>query len=209
MERRSALTGCWRMSAPSSRIRPLLGSTIRLIIRSVVVFPQPDGPTRTVIEPSGMSSDSSSTATVPSGYLLVTDSMRIKTGSPPGLGCCGLASGAITQADRAGEFRPPMLRPVIAAGADISQHRPDRGAEDALQVGGDGLGVDEEAEFVDDRALAADDGEADRGVSLVGAEAALDLGDVAGGDPGLREGQHDGGLAAAQFGAGDVHRLEL
>ncbi len=56
-----------------------MGSTILLIIRSVVVLPQPEGPTRTVIERSGISSDSRSTATVPSGYRLVTESIRIKT----------------------------------------------------------------------------------------------------------------------------------
>ena len=33
---------------------PLVGSTIRLIIRSDVVFPQPDGPTKTVMEPLSM-----------------------------------------------------------------------------------------------------------------------------------------------------------
>lgn len=79
MPRRSVLTGCFWMSAPSIRMVPSLGSIIRLIIRRVVVFPQPDGPTRTVMERSGISSDSRSTATVPSGYRLVTESMRIKT----------------------------------------------------------------------------------------------------------------------------------
>jgi hypothetical protein len=48
-------------------------------MRRVVVFPQPDGPTRTVIERSGISNESRSTATVPSGYRLVTESIRIKT----------------------------------------------------------------------------------------------------------------------------------
>lgn len=58
---------------------PSLGSIIRLIMRSVVVLPQPDGPTKTVIERSGISSDRLSTATVPSGYRFVTESIRIKT----------------------------------------------------------------------------------------------------------------------------------
>ena len=57
---------------------PSVGSTIRLIMRRVVVLPQPEGPTRTVIERSGISSESRSTATVPSGYRLVTESIRIK-----------------------------------------------------------------------------------------------------------------------------------
>ncbi|GAA2675043.1 hypothetical protein GCM10010095_26350 [Streptomyces anthocyanicus] len=56
-----------------------MGSTILLIIRRVVVLPQPEGPTNTVIARSGISSDSRSTATVPSGYRLVTESIRIKT----------------------------------------------------------------------------------------------------------------------------------
>ncbi|GGW64441.1 hypothetical protein GCM10010503_47040 [Streptomyces lucensis JCM 4490] len=64
---------------------PSLGSTIRLIIRRVVVLPQPEGPTRTVIARSGMSSDNRSTATVPSGYRFVTESIRIKTPKPFGV----------------------------------------------------------------------------------------------------------------------------
>ena len=58
-------------------MRPDVGSIIRLIIRRDVVLPHPDGPTSTVIWPDGASSDRSSTATVPSGYLLVTLSNRI------------------------------------------------------------------------------------------------------------------------------------
>ena len=55
------------VSVSSSQIVPEVGSIIRLIIRSEVVLPQPDGPTSTVIWPDGASSSSSSTATVPSG----------------------------------------------------------------------------------------------------------------------------------------------
>src|SRR3954453_18843578 len=58
------------MSSPSMVIVPDDGSTRRLIIRMVVVLPQPDGPTRTAISPSPTSSESSCTATVPSGYCL-------------------------------------------------------------------------------------------------------------------------------------------
>lgn len=50
MERRRVLTGRVRMSSPSTRMVPLLGSIMRLIMRSVVVLPQPEGPTRTVME---------------------------------------------------------------------------------------------------------------------------------------------------------------
>ena len=41
------------MSLSSSQMRPEVGSIIRLIIRSDVVLPQPDGPTNTVIWPDG------------------------------------------------------------------------------------------------------------------------------------------------------------
>ena len=43
-------------------MRPDVGSIRRLIIRSVVVLPEPDGPTRITISPSLISSVSSSTA---------------------------------------------------------------------------------------------------------------------------------------------------
>ena len=65
------------MSWPSTVIVPQVGSIIRLIIRSDVVLPQPDGPTNTVILPVGTLRVSSSTATVPSGNCLVTSSNRI------------------------------------------------------------------------------------------------------------------------------------
>ena len=56
---------------------PRVGSIIRLTMRRLVVLPQPEGPTSTVILPVGAVSVSSSTATVPSGYCLVTASNRI------------------------------------------------------------------------------------------------------------------------------------
>ena len=59
-------------SSPSTVSVPEVGSIIRLIIRIDVVLPQPDGPTNTVSVPAGTSSVRSSTATVPSGYRLVT-----------------------------------------------------------------------------------------------------------------------------------------
>src|SRR5215218_3339373 len=59
-------------SLPSTVSVPEVGSIIRLIIRIEVVLPQPDGPTKTVSVPSGTSSVRLSTATVPSGYFLVT-----------------------------------------------------------------------------------------------------------------------------------------
>ncbi len=51
---------------------PDVGSTIRLIIRSDVVLPQPDGPTKTVMAPLSMDMVRSSTAAAPPWYCLVT-----------------------------------------------------------------------------------------------------------------------------------------
>ncbi len=77
IERRSN-AGSWPVtSLPSIRIVPDVGSIIRLIIRSDVVLPQPEGPTSTVMAPVGMVMERLPTATVPSGYLLVTSSNSI------------------------------------------------------------------------------------------------------------------------------------
>src|SRR4051812_31908042 len=65
------------MSSSSTRILPPDGSMRRLIIRRIVVLPQPDGPTSTQTSPSGTSRLRSSTATSPAGYCLRTDSSRI------------------------------------------------------------------------------------------------------------------------------------
>ena len=51
-----------RCRAPSMRIRPHVGSMSRLTILSVVVLPQPEGPTRTQMRPAGTVSVRSSTA---------------------------------------------------------------------------------------------------------------------------------------------------
>src|ERR1041384_3807769 len=64
-------------SSPLTVSVPEVGSIIRLIIRIDVVLPQPDGPTNTVSVPSGTSRLRLSTATVPSGYFLVTFSKVI------------------------------------------------------------------------------------------------------------------------------------
>ncbi len=68
---------------PSSSISPLVGSIRRLIIRSVVVLPQPEEPSRTVISPVGISRSRLPTATVPSGYCFVTSLSVIKAGILP------------------------------------------------------------------------------------------------------------------------------
>ena len=66
-----------RCRVPRSGSGPLVGSIIRLIIRSVVVLPQPDGPTITVILPVGTVRVRSTTAAVPSRKVLLTDSNLI------------------------------------------------------------------------------------------------------------------------------------
>ena len=46
-------------------------------MRSVVVLPQPDGPSNTTVSPAAMSSVSGSSARVPSGKVLAQSSSRI------------------------------------------------------------------------------------------------------------------------------------
>src|ERR1700742_632816 len=77
MPRRNCTGSTLVTSLPSTVNLPAEGSIIRLIIRIEVVLPHPDGPTNTARVPSGTSSDRSSTATVPSGYFLVTRSKLI------------------------------------------------------------------------------------------------------------------------------------
>src|SRR5882757_5708292 len=83
MPRRNTGGSDFMMSLPSIRIRPPVGSIMRLIIRSDVVLPQPDGPTNTVIRPASIVRSSLLTAIVPSGYCLVTAWNSI-TRDPPG-----------------------------------------------------------------------------------------------------------------------------
>src|ERR1043165_7347184 len=61
MSRRDA---CWNVtSSPPRRMRPEVGSSSPAIIRRVVVFPHPDGPSRQKKSPSGMVKVESRTAT--------------------------------------------------------------------------------------------------------------------------------------------------
>src|SRR4051812_14635652 len=54
-------------------------------IRSAVVLPQPDGPTRTMNSPSAMSMLRSETALTPPAYTFVTSSSTISAIRPPGI----------------------------------------------------------------------------------------------------------------------------
>src|SRR5690348_6571041 len=64
-------------------IAPEVGSSRPAIIRRAVVFPHPDGPTRTMNSPAAMVKVSASTAVVPFGKTFVTSwnetSATIKT----------------------------------------------------------------------------------------------------------------------------------
>src|ERR1700742_2951013 len=87
MPRRRLAAEPFDVSVSSIQIRPLVGSIIRLIMRSEVVLPQPDGPTRTVIWPDGAGKLRSSTAIAPPPeYFFVTDSKRIMQRSPGPVG---------------------------------------------------------------------------------------------------------------------------
>src|SRR5215472_9000677 len=58
-------------------IRPPVACSSPAIMRSTVVLPHPDGPTRTISLPSGMTRLMSFTATVPSGKVFATSSSTI------------------------------------------------------------------------------------------------------------------------------------
>src|SRR5213075_3049073 len=59
-------------TSPPMATAPEVGSSSPAIIRRAVVFPQPDGPTRTMNSPSAMVHVSASTAVVPFGKTIVT-----------------------------------------------------------------------------------------------------------------------------------------
>src|SRR5690606_19835807 len=102
-----------------------VGSTSRLIIRSTVDLPQPDGPIRTTTSPAATVRSSFSTATVPSGYCLprpsrvidseVTEGSCRASWSVPvaGSGLAALVSTYVPPGDRRRPSREPVvLRPV-------------------------------------------------------------------------------------------------
>src|SRR5690349_1271276 len=109
MPRRSFTASTFVTSLPSTVSVPDVGSIIRLIIRIEVVLPQPDGPTNTVSVPSGTSSVRLSTATVPSGYFLVTFSNVIIR-----LFLQGLVEAVVLD---------PLLRRLVGVDALVAFHR--------------------------------------------------------------------------------------
>src|SRR6201995_5631406 len=64
--------GTSRTGSPLSRMSPSDGSSRPAIMRRIVDFPHPDGPSRTMNSPSWTSRLTLFTATVPSGQILVT-----------------------------------------------------------------------------------------------------------------------------------------
>src|SRR5256886_5194400 len=73
MRRRNSVAARVWMSVSSTRIRPAVGSMMRLTILRSVVFPQPEGPRRTTNWPSSTVSEQSSTAgRPPAPYRLTT-----------------------------------------------------------------------------------------------------------------------------------------
>src|SRR6476659_2007993 len=82
MLRRRATGSRVATSTSSMRTWPAVASTIRLTILSSVVLPHPDEPTRTVVLRDGMTRLKSSTAVVPSPYVLLTDRYSITSRSP-------------------------------------------------------------------------------------------------------------------------------
>ncbi len=62
---------------PPMRIVPDVTVSRPAIMRSVVDFPQPDGPSRIMNSPSRMSSDTLRTAATPVAYALLTFSRTI------------------------------------------------------------------------------------------------------------------------------------
>src|SRR5476649_1202254 len=81
MRRRNSATSIFEVGSPFRLIVPELGEISRLTMRSEVVLPQPEGPTRTVNLPVGATSDSRFTAIAPPMYCFETFS-NVITGSP-------------------------------------------------------------------------------------------------------------------------------
>ena len=105
IRRRRSTASAVRMSSPSSRILPLVGSISRLIMRRIVDLPQPDGPISATSSPAGTSSDSDVTATVPSSYCLPTPSKVIVAAFGDGRGTVHVcpSSGPSCRARRAAQ----------------------------------------------------------------------------------------------------------
>ena len=130
-------------SPPRSRMRPLVGSSKPAIMRSVVVLPQPDGPSIEKNSPSWISNETSSTATT-SSKRFVTDSRTIASvaaalGSARGQAATidALPARAPADAERRGSASAPASENAVAsfassrhaAGHDRADERADAPAD--------------------------------------------------------------------------------
>ena len=115
--RRSVVLRMERSGVPSQVIRPVVGSSIRLTMRSVVVLPHPEGPTITVKLWEGTVRLRSTTAAVPSRNVLPTDSNSIT--QTPQVSCNSFSTAGILD-DRIGDRRVRRTKKTLVATADNS-----------------------------------------------------------------------------------------
>src|ERR1700722_11378834 len=104
-------------SRPPIEMLPFVTSSSPASIRSRVLLPQPEGPTRTMNSPSSTRNVTSSTAMTPPAYSLVSDSIEISaTISPHSDGC-----GDLTRDDDTANLEPVVEHDHIGERA-LAQH---------------------------------------------------------------------------------------
>src|ERR671936_3114627 len=134
MRRRSSVAASVWMSVSSTRIRPAVGSMMRLTILKSVVFPQPEGPRRTTSWPSSTTSEQSSTAgRPPAPYRLTTCSKMTALMASPALG-----EQALLPQEGARHVLGVLaldVRLVVELGDDLARDALGQDAEDLRQVG--------------------------------------------------------------------------
>src|SRR3712207_4095283 len=136
MRRRSRSASTRVTSSPPSRMRPVVGSMIRLTIFIVVVLPQPDGPTSTDSSPAAKVRSSWATPTAPSGETLLTPSSRIPGEQP--------VAGSARRSGEAAAVAATAWPPWVRAARRADQHRQFPGGEGEVELGHDhgAVGVD-------------------------------------------------------------------
>src|SRR3954454_11060178 len=135
--------GTWLTTRSPIRTAPPEISSSPPTIRSAVVLPQPDGPTRTTNSPSPMSRSSESTALVPSAYTFVTSSRttsatrlpqdsscETQTLSQPRVPCHELSSALASTRPGAGEPGEAGRAGPIDQGLDAAEDRSFGGSRD-------------------------------------------------------------------------------
>src|SRR6266571_7552488 len=148
--------GTWLTTRSPIRTTPAEISSSPATIRSAVVLPHPDGPTRTMNSPSATSSASESTAFVPSPYTFETSSKTTSATRPLELSDAGdpIPAGIDVRGRRGGRHagRGPRALPFVLRGR-FRRRRPRSGGEDR-RADGALLRVDR-AEVLDDLEAAA------------------------------------------------------